>query len=186
MSLASILTGRTFLLQSIISLRRIKTILPHSIPFLLGRSRAEKTVILRSREGIVKVYEIGCLRGWKYRSFSSSTHLLSLIKDSGAERTGGLWEVLGFARRLAPVCSAQTGRARPRRLVHPSLDPSFSPCGCGYRPCSPVLTWCYAGGMRSITRIMATVLPLFTLASGIPFLQDHTSPVFATNFMSGP
>jgi hypothetical protein len=48
------------------------------------------------------------------------------------------------------------------------------------------LPWCYAGGMRSITRIMATVLPLFTFASGIPFLQDHTSPVFATNCMSGP
>jgi hypothetical protein len=33
---------------------------------------------------------------------------------------------------------------------------------------------------------MAIVLPWFTSASGIPFLQDHTSPVFATNFWSGP
>jgi hypothetical protein len=43
----------------------------------------------------------------------------------------------------------------------------------------------YAGGMRSITRIMATVLPVFTSASGIPFTHDHTSPVFATNCLPG-
>ena len=36
--------------------RRIKTILPHSIPFLLGRSRAEKAVILGSRETFVEIY----------------------------------------------------------------------------------------------------------------------------------
>jgi hypothetical protein len=37
-----------------------------------------------------------------------------------------------------------------------------------------------------MTRIMATVLPVFTFVSGIPFMQDHTSPVFATNCLSGP
>ena len=40
--------------------------------------------------------------------------------------------------------------------------------------------------MRSITRILAIVLPWFTFASGIPFMQDYTSPVFATNVLSGP
>jgi hypothetical protein len=33
---------------------------------------------------------------------------------------------------------------------------------------------------------MATVLPLFTFASGIPFLQDHTSPVFANKLHVRP
>jgi hypothetical protein len=37
-----------------------------------------------------------------------------------------------------------------------------------------------------MTRIMATVLPVFTFVSGIPFMQDHTSPVFATNCLSSP
>jgi hypothetical protein len=32
---------------------------------------------------------------------------------------------------------------------------------------------------------MAIVLPLLTFVSGIPFMQDHTSPVFATNCLSG-
>ena len=44
---------------SIISFPRINTILPHSIPFLLGRSRAEKAVILGSNFFVIFAYENG-------------------------------------------------------------------------------------------------------------------------------
>jgi len=49
--------GRPFLLQSIISLLRIKTILPHSFPFCLLKAGAKKSVILRSKEAVIFVYE---------------------------------------------------------------------------------------------------------------------------------
>jgi hypothetical protein len=56
--LASISNGRKHRLQAIISLPRITNDSPHPIPFFaIERSRAEKTVILRSGEDFIFVYE---------------------------------------------------------------------------------------------------------------------------------
>jgi hypothetical protein len=44
---------------------------------------------------------------------------------------------------------------------------------------------CYVGS-RSITRMIATVFPVFLPFSGIPLAQDHTSPFLALNSIPPP
>jgi hypothetical protein len=106
-------------------------------------------------------------------------------------------ETVVSGKRIAPAacCSALNRPARPKSLVHPRLDPRVLPRGCEYMilvrlplPFGAASSLQrgsdlrhYAEGMRSMTRMIAIVLPLFSFASAIPFLQDHTSPVFATN-----
>src|SRR5205823_11369163 len=56
------------------------------------------------------------------------------------------------------------------------------------RACSPSLyvRWLPQARSKSITRMIATLPPVFSVSSGRPLLQLHTSPFLATNSMPGP